>query len=175
METSPGQSSYQLSPPAGTRTDKIIQFENTGEADRVITLSCEDIKRDMCQYITFKEETFDLPLIKDEILRKSFTASLPKDIEAGEYKFNIIATDEEGRTRLITTTVSTGGEALLLETLSKISLKTSGGFPYWIIFIFLFMALIVGSTKLIPKETPVKFLLVMGISGFISLGVIYLI
>lgn len=174
METAVGVSTYEISIPSGTSSDKNIQFVNTGEVERTITLSCEDIKKDMCKYITFKEESFDLPLIKDEILRKTFTITLPKNTTKGEYQFNIIGTDQDGSTQFITATISTGGEQLLIETLSKIGLKTEGGFPYWIMFTLPFLFLLIASTKAIPKDTNFKFFLVIGISLGTPLILLYI-
>lgn len=174
METAIGVSTYEKSQPVGTSIDRNIQFVNTGETERTITLSCEDIKRDMCNYVTFKEGSFNLPLIKDEILIKTFTTTIPKNITKGEYQFNIIGTDQDGSTQFITATISTGGERLLIETVSKIGLKTEGGFPYWVIFILPFMFLLIVTIKAIPKNTNFKFFLVLGISLGVPLVLVYI-
>ncbi len=173
METATDVTTYDISIPAGTSDNKNIQFVNTGEIEIAITLSCEDINGTMCQYVTFKEESFDLLLVKDSLLRKTFTITLPSDIEKGRYQFNIIATDQDGSTQFITATISTGGEDLLVETLSKLSKNTEEGVPYLLIFIPALLLSLVISTKFMPK-TPVKFLLVLGISGFFSLLPVYL-
>lgn len=175
MEVADGISSYDKNIPKGTTKELTIDFENIGDSSRTLTLSCQDTKRDMCKYVTFEEKSFQLPLIKDVKLTKTFTIALPDEIETGEYQFNIIATDELGRSGSITANIATGNQGFILTTFSKLPNKTKGGIPYTLIFIPELILLSIIITNLFSKKVETRIILGFVISLIISLATVYLV
>jgi hypothetical protein len=175
MEVADGIASYTKSIPKGTQEDLTINFENIGDSSRELTLSCQDIKRDMCKYVTFPEETFTLPLIKDQKLTKIFTITIPDEIQTGEYQFNIVATDDLDRTGSITVNVATGNQGFLLTTFSKLPRKTISGIPYALIFIPELLILAIIISNIIGKKSKLNILWGFSLSLILSLVTVYFI
>jgi len=175
MEVSKGIKSYDKFQPAGTTLELPISFYNTGEKEQKIKLSCKDINGTFCEYVSFNNESFTLPLIKELQTTKSFKISLPQEISPQTAIFNIIGTDEEKNVNSISVKISTGNLSVIMELLTKLSLSTRSGFPYIIIFIIpLFLSLAIFG-KFIPKETPLKTIWVIFFSFGISFSLIYFI
>lgn len=145
----------------GTSRDLSIEFENLGTEERTITLYCEDIEGEICQYVVFEEKTFTLPLIKEVKTRKSFSINLPNDMENGDYKFNIIGVDDNEASGLISVFLGVGTTGLIFGTLTRLGLSTKSGFPYILIFLPALIVSIFILTKVIPKKTPLKTLWVV--------------
>ena len=173
METTPNQKSYDLNIPKGTSRKLSVRFKNTGESNRTITLSCQDINGTMCQYVTFENKTFSLPLIKDLVTEKTFFISLPKDVPPQTSIFNIIGTDDEDSKKSISVTVSTANQNFFFEILTKLSLSTSGGIPYVLIFITTLIVSILILSGVLPKEFPARTGFGIAIGLILSSLVIY--
>ena len=173
METTPNQKSYNLNIPKGTSRKLSVRFKNTGESNRTITLSCQDINGTMCQYVTFENATFSLPLIKDLITERTFFVTLPQEIPPQTATFNIVGTDDEDKINSISVTVSTGNQSFFFEVLTKLSLSTSGGFPYVLIFITSLIVSILLLSGALPKEFPAKAFSSIAIGLVLSSLVIY--
>ncbi len=155
MEVRPGIASYEdKRMPQNSQIRLSVDFENMGDSAKTIKLTCQDSEGDACKYITFEDEEFSLPLILDTKTRKYFTVS-SNDAE-GDFIFNIIGTDENGRIHLITTNLQIGNLGIL-EPFFKIFQggKTKQGIPYYIIFFIPFIILwVLISAPLRRKKVP---------------------
>ena len=166
METSPDQARYDINMPEGTTRTLDVTFENIGESQREITLSCVDVTGLICNYVSFEDDTFSLPLLKEVKTSKDFDISLPIEIESGDYEFNIVGTDENSNQLSVSVFLGVGKQGLFLTAFSKIPLKTRGGFPYFIIFFGSLIVTLIGLQIVIPKSLEIKPFIV-GISTFL--------
>ena len=171
MEVTKGVGRFDVEMPKGISRKLNIQFENTGDSSREITLTCENIVGSACQYVEFLESPFNLPRITDVKLKIPFIINLPDDVVEGDFSFNIRATDELNQNGAIT--VFLGIETnFFISTISKIFLRTQDGFPIALIFFPLFIVLIFVFVGVLPKDTPIKPIIVFLLSLIISLGVV---
>ena len=172
METTPGSASYTLSQVKGTSRDMDIVFENKGSESRQMSLSCEDQDGITCKLISFEEKEFLLPLIKDIRTIKTFTITIPEENLDKQYSFNIIATDDLKRKGAISVSLSVGTQPALVETVSKLALKTPSGFPYIIIFLLGLLIPMILLGSFMPKF-ELKALVVIIISLFTATFSVY--
>lgn len=175
MEAGSGGASYTISLPLGAVKSMYLTFENIGDSSKEITLSCENLEGDLCKYVTFDNEKFTLPLIKDQKTRGNFELFVPEDYQDGEYSFNIIAIDNLGKKGAITVYVSIGSNPLI-EAFSKLGLKTKGGIPYILIYLGSFIIILIFGTRFQggKKSTAGNFLTVLA-SIILPLIIVYLI
>lgn len=164
MSVGEGQEKYDVGVPRGSSRQLSLDFKNSGESSREITLSCQNVEGSGCQYVTFKEVKFNLPLIKDTIIKKYFTITLPADATSSDYTFNIIATDDLSRTGSISVVLTAQSNYSLL---SKLISRTSSGFPYFAIFLpVLIICLVIFSR--VYKNMPLRPIWVIATSLIIS-------
>ncbi len=176
MQTRGGGSSYTILIPLGTSRDLSIQFENLEEEELEITLSCEDVAGDICQFVNFNNETkFTLPVLKDVMTEKTFTIIIPEDYEEeGNFSFNINGKPEDGNKKSISVFLNTG-KGIWINTIGKLGLRTENGFYYIFIFLPIFLICLFGSMKIIPQKFPLKPIWVLSIVIIIPFFVIYMI
>jgi len=131
-------SKYNFLMASGSIRSKDILFENLGENDRTIDLSCENIgDSKMCDYVTFEDNELILKGAKETVVFTTFTISLPEDIEAGSYLFNIKGIDDLGNSAILTVEISVGG--IFSEIFGKlVSSRSLFGItiPYAVIYMF---------------------------------------
>lgn len=137
MSTEGGDSSYQINMVAGSTRSKGLKFKNQGDSSRTITLTCEQIsgKEDLCKYLTFEEESFTLPLIKDFVTIIDFEIKIPENIKQDLFA-NIVATDDLGNSGIISVETNVETFNFLIEIGTKlISSKNFNGtaIPYILI------------------------------------------
>ena len=142
MQTREGNVKYELNMIPGTIRSKDILFENLGTSSREISMSCEDIKGDLCQYVEFDETTFILPLVKDIKTVRTFTISPKLDIDKKTYIFNIKAIDELENYGVVTTTVDFELSFLQLIATKIVSSNDIGGYKIPNILLFLLIWII---------------------------------
>ncbi|MBU0959137.1 MAG: hypothetical protein KKB31_04285, partial [Nanoarchaeota archaeon] len=174
MTSAGGGSSYEKIYPPDFSDDLYLYFENFGEQEREITLSCEDKEGQLCQYVSFDEQTFILPVIKDSETEKSFTISISENETEGTYLFNIVATDEEKRPKSISVFVNLGG-GVFQKIIGRLSLSTPSGYPYVFIFLPILFTTLVLSVVIIPNKFPLKGIWVSLITIIIPFFVLYII
>jgi len=139
MGTDSGTGKYTLIMIRDSSRNKDIIFENTGTSERVITLECEEVDGDFCDYITLDETTINLPVKKDTKTAVSFKIDLPKYMDKGSYSFNIRATDDLDESDIISIDIEIGTGSFLVNIGAKLfSSKNIGGLyvPYLSIFLF---------------------------------------
>lgn len=179
IETETGGLQYQFNMISGSKRTKTLLFENLGEADLNITMSCRDIAGELCKYVNFSKPTFDLPTQKEVKTENKFTLQLPDDIENGDYVFNIIATDNNNVPGSITTNVNIGKLGFLSEIGVRLfSSFLIGGinFPYAVVFIFsLFVVVLVCFFTLRKIKVPLPLLWSMLLGVMSGTGIILLI
>ena len=167
MEVAPGQSIYDKKRPLNTEKDLTIDFENIGDSSRDIELFCEDLEGDGCKFVSFDEKTFNLPLIKDTKLRETFTITI--DDVRGDYRFNIIAIDDLGRTGAITVDLQVGGLGLLA-VFYKIGVNSTNGVPYAVFFFPVLIGLFILFYSKVLEKVPVRSIWSMLIAFLIASG-----
>jgi len=167
METAPDQSMYEKKRPKNTEKDLTIDFENIGDSSRDIELFCEDLEGDGCKFVSFDEKTFNLPLIKDTKLRETFT--ITTDDVRGDYRFNIIAIDDLGRTGAITVDLQVGGLGLLA-VFYKIGVNSTNGVPYAVVFFPVLIGLFILFYSKVLEKVPVRSIWSMLIAFLIASG-----
>jgi len=169
MEVSEGLARYDKNMLQGTSLKLSVQFENIGDSSRELTLVCEDKQGTVCQYVTFPEETFTLPLLKDTKLRKSFKITIPEDFDIGDYQFNIKAVDDLSRSGEITVFLKVSEGGTLTSILTKLGSSTESGIPYLLIFApVLIFSLIFSS--IIFRKVPLRPIWVILVSAILSFG-----
>lgn len=151
MQVADGVEKYEIQMSKDSTRELEIQFENIGETERTIRLDCEDIEGEICEYITFEEDTFTLPVKKDLTTRIPFEIKLPELLEEKEYVFNIKATDDNFVDGSISVYLGVGKAGLLITTLSKLR----QGF-YFLIFSVIFLFFIFVFAFALPKKFPIK-------------------
>lgn len=153
MEVGNGVAKFEADMSKGQTREFNLQFENLGTSSRTITLSCEDVVGLACQYIEFTENPFELALLKDTKQTISFKINLPKNMEIGDYQFNIKALDDQARQGAITMFLGVGTLSLIPAFINKILLDTSDwGLPYWLIFIPVFIGVWIFSARIFFKK-----------------------
>jgi hypothetical protein len=153
MEVAEGRSKYEVSMSKGTERNFKIQFENLGSSSRTIQLSCVDIGSSICQYVTFKENPFELALLKDTKQTVYFNVKLPEDVEEKTYQFNIIATDDLARTGSITVFLDVGLGGLITNFTNKLfSASSILGLAYIWFFIPILIFSGIGYNKILKKR-----------------------
>ena len=175
MTTSGDGTSYEKVMPTGTSDKLNLYFENFGEDEKDITLSCVNQEGTMCQYVSYDESTFKLPVLKEIKTQKDFTLTIPEGVDEGDYSFNIIATDEDSVQRSVTVYLSLGTKGIFQSTISKLGLSTEKGFPYIFIFLPFLLVSLVGSVIIIPEKFPTKGIWVVILTLFIPFFAIYMI
>ena len=162
-----GEGQWTVSPEAfqinllqGVSFERDMLFENVGESERTILLSCDEVsgKLNLCPYIFFEEDSFVLPLIKGMKVNVRFTVDIPEDLEKEDYFANIIVEDDFMNFGVITVEGNLGTFGIFQKFIVKItSSKLIGSihFPYFIIFIFSF-AFITAGTIYGLKKTDIS-------------------
>ena len=179
MTTETGGQKYTLTMvPDGLRTKKVA-FENLGNSERIIRLSCEDFNGTLCKYVTFQNNTFVLPPVKEKKYLLEFTIKPPTKIENGRYYFNIIGTDDSSKKGSISVEVIFGEFDMAIRIASKfISSKNIFGLniQYWILFAFILLPVLSFITNLVLKrfndKNNIGFSIIIGF--FLSLVVLSL-
>jgi len=170
METREGAGSYQINYLPGTSKSKDILFQNFGTSSRQISMSCENVEGDLCKYVTFDRDEFNLPLVLDIKEINTFTIDAPSDIDEKVYIFNVIATDDLNKTGRVTTTVNAELKNKPLQYLivKLTSSKNIGGinFPNSLIFIFIFILSSILFYYLLFRKSKINIIL-SGILGLI--------
>jgi hypothetical protein len=177
MQTDTGTEKYQFSMSAGSDRTRDVLFENLGERKREITMSCEDVSGNLCDYVIYENTEFELLVQKEVKVPNSFTLNLPENITEGDYVFNIIATDQEGNTGVITAEISVSRFGIITDLVVKLfSTKDIGGIPIPYILFFFLSLVIVGvityyiGLRNIPFGAGISIVL-----GLISGGVIVIV
>jgi hypothetical protein len=170
MEVAQGLARYEKSLSPGYSLRLSIDFENLGSSSRNIILSCQDINGSICQYVTFEEKEFVLPLIKNTKTKKYFRITLPEDAPKGQFRFNIKATDDLTRSGSVSIALNTDLGAIST-VFTKLGSSTESGFPYLIIFIVVFtLSLII--FRLIFKKIPYGAFWNLVLSLLVSIGIL---
>lgn len=173
MQVADGIASYEISMPDGTSRELKIQFENLGDEELEMELSCDDQLGNICKYVTFPKSPFTLPLLKDIKTKIPFVITLPDDIDPKDYQFNIIATDNHDRTGAITVYLKVGKAGLLISALSKLKKSTKNGVPYILIFFPVLIGSLILFAKIIPKKVAYKGGWVILLSSTVSILTLY--
>lgn len=173
IEVADGIAVYEIVMAQGTTRNLDIDFENLGSSSKTITLSCEDVTGDICQYVTFDRPTFVLELLRDIPQSVDFKISLPEDIEKGNYQFNIKATDESNNQGAITVFLNVGNAGLPNLFFARLGSSTSFGVPYLLIF---FPALILGFIAFarIFKDVNGRAVFTILASGVVSISLVFI-
>lgn len=171
MGVSGGFSSYDISIPRNSKRRLVIDFENLGDTSREIELSCRNIKGSLCKYVSFPDNPFVLPLLKDTKTKKEFFIEVPNDVELGDYQFNIVAEDDLQKTGELSIKASVKSSYNIVGLLSRLnpSVRTNFGVPYLLIFLPVLIASLFLSGLLIPRDFPLKAMFVLLISGILSI------
>ena len=167
MEASEGVGNFEIEMTKDSQRTLNILFENLGDSSRTITLTCEDIEGDICNYVEFETNPFNLELLTDTKQVIKFTINIPSDIENGDYQLNIIGTDDLNRQGAITVFLGIGTSGLISQFFTRIVSSTSNGIPYFLIFFPLFLLSILGFARLYRK-VEFRTLFTIGSSLFIS-------
>lgn len=166
ITTTTGTEKYEIFKVKGVSRTWDILFENLGESNRTISLKCVDIEGSLCEYVSFKNDSFFLPLKKGTKYRNSFTIDFPSEINDYIEIFNIEATDDLGITGTVTV------EARKSNVFTGFFLKLIGasrelfGITIRYIFIFIISGGVVGllTFLVIPKKVKFKGLIIIGTS-----------
>lgn len=163
MEAVEGVARYDIEMSILSKRKFIIEFENLGESARNITLSCEDVIGNACQYVVFPETEITLELAKDTKQLVEFYVEIPSDAPKQDYQFNIVGTDDQGLQRVITTYLGISTLASFSTFVSKIFFSLSSltlfgwNVPYYAIFfpsIFLAFFIFIKATK--DRKVPLR-------------------
>jgi len=153
MESSEGIENFQVSMSILERRKFTIQLENTGESNRSIVLSCEDVNGTACQYVELPNETINLKLLKDTKQTIEFFINLPEDVANEEFQFNIVGTDENGGRRAVTVILNVGGSSFISKVLFS---YTSFGLPYLFVFFPVIIFSLFISSRIFNKKVPLR-------------------
>jgi hypothetical protein len=153
-----------------------LTFENKGESLASISLRCENVKGDLCKYVTFENQTFNLQIVKKTLLYNSFTINFPENISTSEENFNIKARDN--KINEVTTTVSATYPNFFLSLgLKLLSEKNILGLmiPFYLIFFILWILISFILDYFIKKIKKLKqHVVISSLFGLIiSLTIIY--
>jgi hypothetical protein len=99
MRTETGASSYQLNMIQGTSKVRTLVFENLGDTQRDIDISCDG---NLCQHVDLETSSLTLPVAQGVPVAVDVTIDIPEGFERGDYIFNILAKDEQGREDTLT-------------------------------------------------------------------------
>lgn len=180
ISTETGAAKYEFQMVKGSSRTKNIVFENLGDESREISLFCEDSQCQLCQYVSFEETSFILPLAKDAKKGVKFTLDLPEEIQESKVCiFNIVAVDDKERKGVLTTQVNIGVFGSLSEILVKLGSKINifGLKINGTLFLFLFILILTPLSYLIinvplfkKKGLALNFIII-SVSGFIFLTI----
>ena len=95
-----------------------------------------------------------MPLIKDIATKKTFVIKLSDDIIPGNYKFNIVATDDLGRPGTVSVFLNAANQGVFLTTITKLGLSTQGGIPYILMFLPILIIVTMITNRIIPEKVP---------------------
>ncbi len=125
-------------------------FENLGVSERTITMKCVKVSglEELCEGITFKQDTFILPTQKSIKTSNTFIVSIPSTYEKGTYVVNLVGEDENSNIGVITLEVKVTSRASIAGIISKLFV-----FPYFLIFLLVAIVFGVLSNYLIFKPT----------------------
>lgn len=157
MEFSGGISLAQFNLIQGTSRTKDMFFENIGESSRTISLICEEVegKKNLCPYLVFETNQFELPLITGTKTAVSFTVTIPEDLEKDDYFANIKATDELNNFGILTVEGNVETFSWLTKFFTKLVSKRMFGeipIPYYLLFVIL-IAVFGGGIFVVTKQT----------------------
>lgn len=174
VETSTGAGKYEIYRIKGISKTKDLLFENLGEENRIISLSCEDVNGSLCKYVSFSQESFNLPTLKNTKKSVSFTIDFQEQLEEVSETFNVVATDDRGNKGIVT--VETIDATFLEVFFSKLlSSKKIGEvrFPYFVMFLFSIIGAGIVSVFALRKVRLRAFLtiLISLISGIVIVSV----
>ncbi len=175
ITTTTGTDKYEIFKIRGVSRSWTILFENLGESERTISLSCEDVEGELCRFVTFENDIFSLPVQKGVKIWNSFTLNFPEEISPELEIFNIIATDDLERDGSITVEarkagVLTGFFFKLLSTKEVFGMKIS----YIIIFLISMASLGAIGAVTIPKKVEMKIPLVIIFSVILGAFIVIL-
>lgn len=165
MYTDTRSNIYQLEMSKGNIRTKAIIFENTGTEEVNLTLECEDIIGDLCQYVLLDKTSIYLPVSTGLISQAAFTLNLPNNLGNNtDYTFNIKASQKElDLYNHVGVTVHISSLSIIIDTVNKLSnsLKIDLSWlipgakpfyvPYWVIIIL--VGIIVYSIIYFPLRT----------------------
>ena len=146
MTTETGSKTYQIYVSPGTLRTKQLLFNNLATTPNIITLDCQG---ELCGYINITPSSFTLPVGVGIPTQAKIDILLPKEFASnGTYTVNIIATDKDKATRIVTLQISVSSFAYV-QTLREnlLGLYPIGGIQFpiaLIVFIpvmFLFIIL----------------------------------
>ena len=141
LQESTQTKTFQLSMLAGGSRDKYIYFYNNGTANRTISLTCTG---SICDDVYFSATKVNSAAGINSASNVKISVILPEDIAKGDYSFNIIGTDENSLSDIITVTVSVGAFGIFTEFINKITTNaTIFGLqvPYILILILIIVVL----------------------------------
>ena len=134
-----GSDNYEFKMIPNTIRKQNIEFKNTGQSAVEVTLTCDNLKGAICEYVEFEKTFMTLPLIKNLITRIDFEVNLPEEIPNGDYIFNIIGTDQDGQQGVLSSKVIVD-RSFLNQILTKFvsSFKIGNvNVPYFLLFLLI--------------------------------------
>jgi len=173
LTTQGGGDRYQYGMVKSSSESRDLLFENLIGSALDIELTCEDQEGSICQYLTFSEDSFSLPVGQEIKTKKSFTITLPDSVLEEKFIFTIIAKDG---TTTDFITIQVDMKSGLGSFFTKLGLSKKVGnlsIPYVLIFIISILAFGFFSNILILKPQKIKgnigIALIIGIlGGFLS-------
>jgi len=174
METELGGNNYGFSMIQNSNRTRDMLFENLGVNDRTISMSCVEVNgtANLCDGITFKQDTFDLPVQKSIKTSNGFTLAIPSDLAKGTYIVNLVGTDESGNVGVITLNVKITSGFSITGAITKLFSDTNGGIPYVLFFFLIWFIFGVLSNFIIfkPAKLPSALSVIVGL----IFGIIFL-
>jgi len=168
MSSSGGGATFDFTILPGVDKIKTLEFLQQGTDSVDITMSCENVEGDLCKYVEFEKDIFNLPSAQLRLVTNNFIIKTPETYPIGEYTINLVGTDSNDVRKVVTATVTVsrfGIQTFIVKLGSDL-----GIFPYWIIYFLSIIGLsIFGNftlTKLGVKN--LRFLWSIGISFILS-------
>ncbi|MGQ4874326.1 MAG: Ig-like domain-containing protein, partial [Promethearchaeia archaeon] len=143
VSTLSGGEKYQLDMFEDIDRSNVLNFENVGDKDVNIQLSCEDISinNNFCEFVSFSEDSFSLPVATDVDVPITVTISnVSKNLPKKTYTFNVVSIDDDNNRGVITYVVNYGSKNVIIKIITKMDSKFHIGdidLPYWLLFIFI--------------------------------------
>ena len=174
METELGGNNYGFSMIQNSNRTRDMLFENLGVNDRTITMSCVEVNGtvNLCDGITFEQDTFPLPVQKSIKTSNKFTLAIPSDLVKGTYIVNLVGTDESGNVGVITLNVKITTGFSITGAITKLFSDTNGGIPYVLFFFIVVFIFGVLSNLIIFK--PLKLPSALSVLVGLFFGIIFL-
>jgi len=144
--------------PGDSRTKPLI-FKNLGESVRTISLACESEFEGFCDYLTFSDNDIELPVLKETDTSVDFIIALPKELENGNYVFNLLAIDDLNNTISLTINTNVGTSGVIVDVGSKFFTSTTIfglEIPYVLLFFMVWPLIGVVGYFSIFKRTKLK-------------------